>query len=107
MTGIVHHTAHPHVAADGAVFNLATVPKIDGPHYCVVKFPRVDPGKIKKCIIVIYLLTLRFKWCWFFFVYAKKPAARIRQMKCLDKYALWLPSSVGGHCILDTCILLA
>ncbi|KAF0768060.1 carotenoid isomerooxygenase isoform X1 [Aphis craccivora] len=42
MTGIVHHTAHPHMAADGAVFNLATVPKIDGPHYCVVKFPRVD-----------------------------------------------------------------
>ncbi|XP_015369848.1 PREDICTED: carotenoid isomerooxygenase isoform X1 [Diuraphis noxia] len=41
-TGIVHHTAHPHVAADGAVFNLATIPKIDGPHYCVVKFPRVD-----------------------------------------------------------------
>ncbi|VVC28941.1 Hypothetical protein CINCED_3A018818 [Cinara cedri] len=43
QTGIVHHTAHPHVAADGAVFNLATVPKLDGPHYCVVNFPRFDP----------------------------------------------------------------
>lgn len=48
QTGIVHHTAHPHLASDGAVFNLATVPKIDGPHYCVVNFPRVDPGKILK-----------------------------------------------------------
>ncbi|XP_025425910.1 carotenoid isomerooxygenase isoform X2 [Sipha flava] len=43
MIGIVHHTAHPHVEADGAVFNLATVPKINGPHYCVVKFPRFNP----------------------------------------------------------------
>lgn len=46
--GIVHHTAHPHVAADGAVFNLATVPKLNGPHYCVVNFPRSDPGTVVK-----------------------------------------------------------
>lgn len=58
MTGIVHHTAHPHMAADGAVFNLATVPKIDGPHYCVVKFPRVDSGRAPEYFKKQYLLMM-------------------------------------------------
>lgn len=49
QTAIVHHTAHPHLAADG-VFNLATVPKINGLHYCVVRFPRVDTGRFPRKI---------------------------------------------------------
>ncbi|XP_050439619.1 carotenoid isomerooxygenase-like isoform X3 [Adelges cooleyi] len=41
--GIVHHTAHPLLASNGDVYNLATIPKIDGPYYGVVRFPRCDP----------------------------------------------------------------
>lgn len=51
----MHHTAHPHIAADGAIFNLATIPKIDGLHYCVVNFPQVDSGKALK--IIVYLIV--------------------------------------------------
>lgn len=52
QTAIVHHTAHPHLAADG-VFNLATVPKINGLHYCVVRFPLVDSGKFQRLVFIL------------------------------------------------------
>lgn len=43
--GVVSHSSHPHIAQNGTIYNMGMIITLNGPQYCVVKFPPNKNGK--------------------------------------------------------------